>query len=200
MHEQNSLLLLFIYSGFTINLILQCGLGIKGVVESKNPFGISILIKSLVIFFTVVLLWLFFSKIVYSILPGLFIYVILFPVSSLVYEGVEYLIFKYLFRKKTDNPQEEKSLYNFHGGITAVSVFLCINLANNFLETVVLSLGFTSGLFFVNLIIREIRRRAAFEAVPVFLRGKPLILVTMGMLSLVFTTASFLLFRMIGAR
>jgi len=196
-------LLLFIYSAFTINLLLQCGLGIKGAVEAdlnngewSDPLDKKTLIKSGIIFFTVIILWVFFSKILFSLISGIYLYVLLFPVSFIAYDTMEYLVFRYVIKEENKNER----MINFYGGITAVAVFLCMNIADNFLETLVLSLGFTLGIFFVKLIIREVRRRAALEAVPVFLRGKPLVLITMGMLSLIFTSASLLLFRMIEVR
>jgi len=189
------LLLLFIYSTFTINLVLQCGLGIKGVVESKGSMDLTTLIRASIIFFSIILLWFFFSRVLYSIIPGVFIYIILFPLSAVCYSGFEYLIFKVLLKKDI----KEGSIINFPAGITAAAVFICINLANSFIEVVILSFGLTAGIFLINVIIREIRYRAALEAVPVFLRGKPLILIAMGLLSLIFTTGSLLLFRMINA-
>ena len=188
------LLLLFIYSGFTLNLVLQCALGIKGTIESKNLLKASTFIKLGIIFLSCILLWLFFSSIISFFNMGIFLYIILFPVSFLVCEGLEFLLFRYVIKQDSDSD----SFVNFPGGITAVSVFLCMTLANNILEVIILSFGFVFGIFIVNLIVREIRRRAALEAVPHFLRGKPLVLITMGMLSLIFTTASLLLFRMIG--
>jgi len=196
-------ILLFIYSAFTLNLLLQCGLGIKGAVEANHgsgdwtdPLNVHTYIKSGIVFITVILLWFFFSRVFHSILPGIYLYILLFPVSFIFYDALEYVIFRYVVKK--ENPDER--MINFYGGIIAVAAFLCINISKNFLETIVLSLGFTTGIFFVKLIIREIRRRAALEAVPLFLRGKPLVLITMGMLSLIFTAASLLLFRMIGDR
>jgi Na+-translocating ferredoxin:NAD+ oxidoreductase RnfA subunit len=201
----NSIPVLFLlfYSAFTLNLLLQCGLGIKGAVES-NPdkkelhgsLDIMALIRSGIIFLAVVLLWIFFSKIIFSLFHGVFIYVLIFPVSFLVYDAIEYLIFRYIIKKDI----KSERFINFPGGITAVAVFLCMILANNFIETIVLSFGISSGIFFVKLIIREIRKRAALEAVPVFLRGKPLVLITMAMLSLVFTSVSLLMFGMLGLR
>jgi electron transport complex protein RnfA len=186
---------LLIYSGFTINILLQCGLGIKGIVESKSYLNKSVFIKLGLIFSSIILLWLFFTKIIFSLNSGIFKYVLLFPVSAIVYDGFEYLIFNYLFK----NERETETFISFPNGITAAAVFICINIANNIAEVLILSFGFTSGIFLVNLIIREIRRRAALEAVPVFLRGKPLVLIAMGMLSLIFTAASLLFFRMINA-
>jgi electron transport complex protein RnfA len=190
------LVLLLVYSGLTMNLILQCALGIKGVVESKKPIQASTFIKLGVVFFSVVLLWLFFSRVLYSRVSGIFIYALVFPVSYMVYDGLEYVLFRYIFKKYGD----DETFICFPGGITAVAVFICLNIAGGFLEALILSFGFTAGIIFVNVIVREIRKRAALEKVPVFLRGKPLVLITMGMLSLVFSTASLLLFRMIGSR
>jgi len=189
------LLLLMIYSGFTINLLLQCAIGIKGIVESRNTCNLSTYAKLCLVFCSIVFMWFFLSRIVYSIIPGIFIYVLLFPVSAIVYEGLEFLAFRYLLKKE---PQSE-SVVSFPGGITAVAVFICINLAYSFLEAAVLSFGFVFGFFIVSMIIKEIRHRADFEAVPFFLRGKPLVLIAMGLLSLVFTSASLLFFRMIGS-
>ena len=189
------LLLLFIYSGFTINIVLQCAIGIKGVAESRKAVDLQSVIKALIIFFTIVSMWFFFSRIVYLVIPGIFIYILLFPVSALVYSYLEHIIIRYLLRKE----MESESIISFPGGFTAAAVFICINISNNPAQTVMLAFGFTSGIFLVNFIIIEIRRRAAMEEVPEFLRGKPLVLIAMGLLSLVFTTASLLFFRMISA-
>ena len=188
------LLLLLIYSGFTVNLALQCALGIKGIVDSKTPFNKLTLIKLGLIFFSVMLLWFVFSRILYSVISGIFIYVLLFPCSSMAYNGLEYLVFRHIVKKE---PKDEP-IISFPGGVTAVAVFICINIAKGILDTALMSFGFIFGIFLVNLIITEIRRRAVLEAVPVFLRGKPLVLVAMGLLSLIFTSASLLFFRIIG--
>ena len=88
--------LLLIYSVFTVNIVLQCALGIKGIVESKSAVSIVTYIKAGLIFFSIVLLWFFFSKILLSLSSGIFMYVILFPVSAVFYDVLEYFIFSYL--------------------------------------------------------------------------------------------------------
>ena len=188
--------ILLIYSAFTVNLVLQCALGIKGIAESNTPFYLSSLIKLGLIFITVILLWFFFSKVLSLIITGLLLYILLFPVCAVIYDGFEFLVFRYIFNKDAQN----ESIIKFPGGITAVSVFVCINAAGSFSEATALSFGFIFGIFLVNLIVREIRKRASLEAVPAFLQGKPLVLLTMGILSMVFSTASILIFRMIGAQ
>lgn len=190
------LILLIIFSAFTMNLTLQCGLGIKGAAESKILSKIPVLIKLGIIFVSIILIWFLFSTVVYSISSGFFVYIMLFPVSYMIYMGIEFLIFNCLLKKDAEN----ESFISFPGGITAAAVFICLNIAKSFIETVVLAFGFTAGLLFVLLIIREIRRRAALEAVPKFLRGKPLVLITMGMLSFIFSTASLLILRIMGSK
>ena len=191
-----SFVILLILSAFSMNLTIQCALGIKGAVESKTPGHFLNFIKLGIIFFSVILLWAFFFKIIHSILSGLYIYILLFPVSYIVYDALEYLLFNQLLKKK---PANECSI-SFPGGITAAAVFLCINTADNLTQAVVLSFGFALGICLVLIITGEIRKRAALEAVPIFLRGKPLVLISMGMLSLVFSVSALLVFRMLGAK
>jgi electron transport complex protein RnfA len=179
-----------------MNLILQCALGIKGISEAKKYGNISAFIILGIIFISIILLWLVFSRLFYSMIPGMFIYILLFPVSYIVYEGFEYFIFCYLMKR---DPEDERFI-SFPGGITAAAVFVCVNIANNILETIVLSFGFSLGIYLVYLITREIRKRAYLEKVPSSLRGKPLVLIAMGLLSLVFSVSSLLLLGMIGTR
>ena len=191
-------LLLVIFSVFNMNLMLQCALGLNGAVSSKNHDKILALIKLSVIFVSVILLWFVFSRIIFSIFSWISIYVLLFPVSYIVYDGLEFLLFRYIIKKENKKENEDKCFISFPGGITAVAVFICLNIANVFLEVLILSFGFTAGILLVSLIIIEIRKRAALEEVPRFLRGNSLVLISMGMLSLVFSVGSLLLLRMIN--
>jgi Na+-translocating ferredoxin:NAD+ oxidoreductase RnfA subunit len=187
------LMLLFIISMFTMNLTLQCALGIKGNAESKNSGIVVNLIKTGIIFLSIIIIWFVFTRVIFAISSSIFIYILLVPVSFIVYELLEYVVFSYVFK----NRNEEESFINFPGGITAVAVFVGINIADSFLQTLVLSFGFTGGIFLVSVIVREIRKRASLEKVPRFMRGKPLVLVTMALMSLVFTVSSLLILRMI---
>ena len=182
--------LLVIFSAFTMNPVLQCGLGINS--ESGNPGRLSTFIKLGIIFITVILLWNIFS-LINSIISGIYIYVLLFPVSYISYAGLEHLIFHILKR----DPQKDHTI-GFPGGITAAALFISFGIANNFIEVLALAFGFTFGTLIVFLILSEIQKRSVLEAVPRYLRGKPLILISMGLLSLVLSKASILLFRIIG--
>jgi len=187
-------LLLIIFSAFNMNLTLQCALGLGGISTSKNFDKRLALIKLSVIFISVILLWFLFSRVIFLFFSGVFIYVLLFPVSYIVCDGLDFLFFRYIL----EEDREEESFISFPEGITAVAAFICINTAKGFLEAAILSFGFTAGILLVSLIVWEIRERAALEKVPRFLQGKPLVLISMGMLSLVFSAFSLLLLRMIN--
>ena len=189
------LALFVIFSGLSMNLMLQCGLGVAGAASSASG-GQSIkgaLEKLGFIFVSVVLLWAFFAKIIAAVSSEIFVYVLLFPVASIAYDGFEYVICHFILEKEV----ERDCNISFCNGITAAALFVCLNLADGFVQAAALSFGFAAEIFLSFLILREIRRRAVLESVPRYVRGRPLILISMGLLSLVFTATALLLFRMI---
>jgi electron transport complex protein RnfA len=183
-----------IYSALAMNILLQCGLGINDIAAAKSLNKKTALVKLGIIFAVVMLLWVIFAKIISSLISGIFVYVLLFPVSFIVYNAIEYLIFHYVIKKDAKG----ESSIGFSGGITASSLFICLNITDTFLEAAAVSFGSAAGIFLVFLVLTEIRQRASLEAVPRFLRGKPLTIISMGLLSLIFSSASVLLFKMIG--
>jgi len=192
--NEMSIIILMIFSCFMMNPVLQCALGVSGFTASKSHSKKSIIIKLSVVFITVILLWVIFSVLISAVVSGIFIYVLVFPAGYMVYEGLDFIVFRHILKRET----REESAVGFPEGITSVILFICIYLADNFIKVLVLALGFTGGALMVYLILGEIQKRASLETVPVFLRGKPLFLISMGMLSLVFSTASVLIFRVIG--
>jgi electron transport complex protein RnfA len=187
--------MLVIFSVFAMNLVLQNALGIKEFVFSGDAGIKRTAAKLLIIFITINILWVFFARVLPLFFSGIFCYVLLFPVSIIVYNVFEYLIFTKLLKFYIN----EDASVNFTTGITGAALFICLNISNTFLEAFFLSFGFTAGTFLVYLILTEIGRRASLETVPRYFRGKPLIIISMGLLSVVFSTASLLIFRMLGS-
>ncbi|GHV95706.1 hypothetical protein AGMMS50293_20260 [Spirochaetia bacterium] len=189
-----TLALLAVFSSLAMNLMFQCGLGIRGIVmhdfQDKKPA----LVKLLMIFVTVLLLWLIFAKMPAFLSAGFFVYVFLFPASSLAYYGFEYLACRFILKGKTGG----ESPISFCDGLAAAALFITLNLAANFVEAVALDFGFILGILLSLMILSEIRRHAMLEAVPQFLRGSPLVLISMGLLSLIFSSASVIFFTLIG--
>jgi electron transport complex protein RnfA len=186
------LLLLGILSSLSMNLILQCGLGISGVAVDREGRNGPPLLRGGILFITVLFLWSVFSWVFSSFSLGFFEYILLFPLSSMVYSGVEFLLYRLFLKKKP-----EPSLV-FCDGLAAAAFFITLNIASGFIEAAALSFGFALGILLAHIILGEIRRRSMMEGVPRFLRGSPLMLVSMGLLSMIFSSAAIMFFRVLG--
>jgi electron transport complex protein RnfA len=183
----NTLIFLAVFSGLSSNLVLQFGLGMGGISAKRDKGGGPLFPFQLgLLFAAVLLLWAFFIYIVSPLGLGLFEYVLLFPLSAVVCIGLELLTLR-LFPRLFSPPP----LFNpvsAYEGLAVVSLLLTLHLAVSFVEAAVLSLGFSLGIFLSILILNEIRRRSVMEMVPDFLRGSPLVLISMGLLSLIFSS------------
>jgi electron transport complex protein RnfA len=86
----------------------------------------------------------------------------------------------------------------FCDGLAGAALFITLNTASGFIEALVLSFGFVLGVLLAFLILGEIRRRSTMEWVPFFLRGNPLMLISLGLLSMIFSSAALVFFRVLG--
>ena len=187
------LALLIFFSGLSVNLILQCGLGLAGIVrfrDRKLP-----LVKTGLGFISVMLLWLFFTYILTPLSMGLFGYILIFPAASLVYSSLEYLLYTLILKRSGEHAEAGI----FDDGLAGAALFMALTLSNNIMEAAALSFGFAVSILFSLFILGEIRRRSEIEVVPQFLRGSPLIIISMGLLSMIFGLAAVILFRAMGA-
>jgi electron transport complex protein RnfA len=188
-----------IISGLSLNLIVHFGLGIQHIdlydENHKWFYGIPV-IRGGVLFLSVPLLWFFFSYILIPLSLGFFEYMLFFPLSVLVCMGLEaavrYFLPNILSESKVFTPW---SAYN---GLIPVALVLSLYLAASLVETLVLSLGFYVGFLLAILILKEIQRRSSLEAVPERLRGVPLMLISMGLLSLIFSSVGTILIKLLG--
>ncbi|MDR0374920.1 MAG: hypothetical protein LBH85_04275 [Treponema sp.] len=186
-----------LFASLSLNLIVQFGLGIEempedGVVRSLPFFQAGVL------FVTVFALWALFSYIVTPFFSVLFKYFLLFPFSMLSCWALELAASRFI-------PKiiPQKKLFNAataYNGLAFTALTLTLHIASTVLEAFVVSLNFSLGVLFSIFILDEIQRRSSFEAVPVFLRGKPLRLISMGFLSIIFSsTAAILLIALLSA-
>ncbi|MDR2258580.1 MAG: hypothetical protein LBE14_05470 [Treponema sp.] len=185
---------LAVFSSLSLNLIFHCGLGMGKAAVFRKGDNRVFLLPIGIIFASVLLLWVVFSYILSPFSLGFFEYVLLFPMSGLVYFGLEFLFYRVILKKEA----RTTGAVTFCDGLTAASLFLALHLASGFLEAAVLSFGFAFGILLALLILGEIHRRSGMEAVPRFLRGSPLALISMGFLSLIFSAAALIFFRALG--
>jgi electron transport complex protein RnfA len=152
------------------------------------------------------LLWAFFTCALGPLSPGLYWYLLLYPLSVVLVKGLGRLFVKTggrgpardrgRFLPGIKSPGSFFSLPPDRAEFLPPGLLVSLHLALGPLEALVLALGFSLGLCLSLGILREIRRRSRFEAVPPLLRGGPLALISLGLLSLIFTSASLMFFNL----
>jgi len=222
-------LTLAVFSGLSMNLILRFGIGIQRIAldydsrDSENTGGKAFFIRPGTLFISCLILWLFFSVVQSVLFLGFLEYVMIFPVCSLFFAVFEYLarrlVFKtnwkgevisrnrfisdYLFINSPsadgDHPQKNEDAASLNGALAGTALFVILGLAGSFAQAAMLSFGFSAGASLAVMITGEIRRRSAVESVPDCLRGGPLVLSAMGLLSLVFISVATVLYAVLGA-
>jgi electron transport complex protein RnfA len=196
-----------VFSSLSVNLLLQFGLGMRGLRDTqpgpagegseKYPFP---LLESAVIFLSVTALWLVFTFMLAPLRLGFFPYILLFPLSAPACVLAEGLLCRLVWRHAPEGEKKSPPLFqgiSAYEGMVPLALLVTLNVAFTFTEAVILSLGFALGLLFSILILNEIRRRSGLEAIPPFLRGVPLTLISMGLLSLIFTSVAAVFYNVL---
>jgi len=204
-----SLLGLAVFSGLSLNLLLQFALGTVAVIrEADNteetnrelPF-----VQLGILFFSVVFLWVIFRLALPDFVRGFSEIFLYFPFSAMVCAGFEFLFDKLFPRffplsfSKFIGKKKVFSAVTAYEGLVPASLMITSITAGSILDALIMALFFTLGNLMAMLIINEIRRRSTLEWIPRYLRGSPLILVTMGLLSLVFAAAAGICFNILEA-
>ena len=89
------------------------------------------------------------------------------------------------------------SAFSAYEGLVLASLFLTANLALTFFDALILSFFFAFGCLMALFILREIGRRSALEEIPIYLRGIPLMLISMGLLSMIFGFAAWICYKVL---
>jgi electron transport complex protein RnfA len=222
----SGLIALAIFSGLSLNLLLQFGLGISGVIpQSILPGGHvgSTFWKlnacfSLVLCISVFVLWLFFTYVLTPLALGFLESFLLFPLCAAACAALELLFSKQTNAASAEDAPEGNraaelpahlrgvaarrgfpvltsiSAYN---GLALAALLITLRLASSPAEALALTLGLSLGRMAAVLILREIYKRSCLETVPRILRGFPLILISMGLLSLIFSAAAVIFYRIL---
>jgi electron transport complex protein RnfA len=186
---------LAIFSGLSLNLIVQLGLGM-GNIGIRSGTERMPLLQVAVLFLSVPLLWLVFFYLLYPFFFEFSEYFLLFPLSALVCMGFEWVL-TFLFPRAMTQSALFTPITSYDGLVLAAAV-LTLRLASGFAEALILSLGFSAGVLLALLILRGIHKRSVMEKVPRFLQGVPLTLLSMGLLALIFSSLGFVFFQVLG--
>jgi Na+-translocating ferredoxin:NAD+ oxidoreductase RnfA subunit len=196
---------LAVLSALSLNLLLQFALGTVGAADDTghktNTKSELPLIQFCILFISTLVLWVFFKYLLPGFLRGFSVYFLFFPLSAIVCMGLELFVERVLPRiftkfKFTDLKKRFSAITAYDGLIPA-SLIIAFIVAETFTDTLVISLSFALGNLAAMLTLNEINRRSALEWVPKYLRGTPLILISMGFLSLISAFAAGILFRIL---
>jgi Na+-translocating ferredoxin:NAD+ oxidoreductase RnfA subunit len=184
--------ILILFSSCSANLVFQYGLGLKGLSRRPGGDGKSFpWYRVLFLFISVLSLWIFYTLFLSLFSLGIFAYIILFPLSAILPRAVEKVLGR-PFHLSGEKGQAYRPLDAYEGFCPAASL-LTLHLASSFAEALALALGFSLGILFSLVLIREVGRRSSMEQVNRFLRGNALTLVSLGLASLILSAASVIL-------
>jgi electron transport complex protein RnfA len=199
---------LAVFSGLSLNLLLQFALGTAGAAadygHKANAKRQLPLIQFCVLFVSIIFLWVFFRYFLPTVWRGFSEYFLFFPLSAIVCIGLELFaerVLPRLFSKskgiKITGIRKSFSAITAYDGLVPASLILTFIAAETFADALVVSLFFALGNLAAMLTLNEIGRRSALEWVPKFLRGTPLILISMGLLSLISIFAAGIFFKVL---
>ena len=188
-----ALLALVFFAALSLNLILNFAVGVREVTQRKQIPALHLAYPWLILFVSTLLLWVFFARI-FAFSRGILDFLLILPLSVLASSVLEKLFYRFV----VPPPEGMSALFTVgssYSELTAVSVLLTLHFAVSFADALLLSLSFAVGGFAVFLIIKEIQKRSSIEIIPYGLRGTPILLISMGILSLVFSAVSVLLLK-----
>jgi len=205
-----SIMILAVFSGLSLNLLLQFALGTAGAAADKLHNGDKVprelpLIQLGFLFISVFFLWIFFNFFFPSKWRGFLEYFLYFPVSALLCMGLELLgdrVIPSLSEKTSwpvDRIKKVYSAFTAYDGLVLFALVITSFVARNFTDAFFLAFFFAVGNMVAMLILNEIRRKSALERIPRYLRGSPVVLISMGLLSLISAFVAGICFKILEA-
>jgi electron transport complex protein RnfA len=194
---------LAVFSGFSLNILLQFGIGaagiasgIKGKAETKRdiPF-----VQFGILFISILFLWFFLHRLLSVFWKGFYEVFLIFPFSALVCMGLELLVEQVISRVFSGLKSINKtySAITAYEGLVPASIIIAFTAAKNAIDVLVMAVFFSAGTMLSMLILNEIRRRSLLEWVPKHLRGSPLIFISMGLLSMISASIAGICFKVL---
>jgi electron transport complex protein RnfA len=186
-----NLLSLFVLSGLSLNLIFQFAFAINGVYTGLGSPIRNLTFQCVLIFITDLVLFLVFTLILNPLALGFVKYFLLFPLCALVLYALDVFIPKIIHVEVSAGKKDP--FFSSFCGLAIAASLITLQLASSFTEAFVLSFGFSAGSFFAFVVLRAVYNRVIIEKKPRMMRGIPLMLVSMGLLSLIFTSTAIIL-------
>jgi electron transport complex protein RnfA len=192
----NNLTALAVFSGISFNLLIHLGIGIQDFNrEPYRPFRF-VFFQCFSLFASVMVLWCLFAYILTPLSLDFFEYFLFFPLIATLGSFWKFL-FARLFPRK-DSEERLSSMLSVYNALVTSALLITIRLAGSFSGALALALGFSLGFLTAVFILRAIYDRFSEETVPLPLCGTPLLLISLGLLALIFSSFSVIILRLLG--
>jgi electron transport complex protein RnfA len=191
----NNLVALAVFSGLSLNLLIHLGIGIPDFNREPSRPSRFVFFQWFSLFSSVMALWVFFTYILTPLSLGFFEYFLIFPLIAALGS-----FWKFLFTRLFPREDSEARLFSMSGaynGLVMSALLITIHLAGSFFGALVLALGFSLGFLAALFILRAILDRFSGETVPPSLCGTPLLLISLGLLALIFSSLSGIILRLL---
>ncbi|MDR2900151.1 MAG: hypothetical protein LBV20_01335 [Treponema sp.] len=185
-----------IFVGFSANLAIQTGLGVRDIIGIKQYKWENSFSQGFILFFSVLVTWIVFNFLVFPLNLGFLETLLLLPLTILFAVFIEKGFF-FVFSKLTK--PAGSSVLSAYNGLIFGAAFFVLKMAESFTDALIMAAGFSLGYMLSMAIILEIHKRSSIEAVPKALRGSPLLLISLSLLSLVCSAAAVFFLQMIDS-
>jgi electron transport complex protein RnfA len=191
----NNLAALAVFSGLSLNLLINLGIGIQDFKQEPYRLFRFIFFQWFSLVVSVMVLWSFFTYIFTPLSLGFFEYFLFFPFAATLGSFWNFLFARLFPREKSE--ERVFSMSSAHNGMVTGALLITIRLAGSFSGALALVLGFSLGFLAAIFILRAILDRSLEETVPPPLCGTPLLLISTGLISLIFSSLSVIILRLL---
>ena len=189
----NSPLALAALSGFLLNLPVQMGLGLREIFLEREGSFLDALLESIILFISLMLQWIIFFYLLAPLSLVVFKYFLLLPLGA-VTPSFLLMMFKKISPEKSAG-KENVFLFSHKAGQSLAALLITLSLAGSFRDAFIITSGFSLGAFFAVSVLKAVRFRIERERISPLLRGLPLYLIVLAILSLVFSSIAIIFLR-----
>jgi Na+-translocating ferredoxin:NAD+ oxidoreductase RnfA subunit len=173
---------LLILSSFGLNLPLQFGLTIKEIWQERDKSGVISFFECMILFFSVLIQWILFTYIFAPLNLGFIKYFVLFPAGAAISSAFE-ILFGLVFPKLVKRTRKVFS-FSAETGLSLAATILIISMATTLSQALILDAGFALGTYLAVVLLKAIRLRLLAEKTNPLFEGIPILLISIGLLSL----------------
>ncbi len=188
-------ILIAISAAASFNVFLQFGLGLRNLFRSSDSVTPDPRRGAIIIALTGPIIFAFYNFLLTPLSLGFLNIFILYPFLALCCYGIDHFIFP---RISIHIPLGDPLAITAYDGLAIGNAFFVLRLAPDFVSALVFSVAEAAGFWLTGCILAALLKRLENEHVPVILRGLPISLIAIGLLSLVcayLASLSFALFR-----